>query len=206
MILLTKQAILTFFLALRSKLKSCTDQILFMPVMQFFLNVLVFIVCLTHLCVSAFMFAFKYSNKRVVTTFYEQLLKAPKGYVISICEIWTHDLKDTFCWWHLASSASCQQGSQTSNPVTNKYCGQYLSTFVKGTANIAICGEIYFVTIWWHFSCSLWPFFLIMISIKYYKRSVFLQDRSKDHLRLTNFFVIGCKKYDKIFVTILFAL
>jgi hypothetical protein len=38
-----------------------------------------------------------------------------------------------------ASSASCQQGTQTANPVTNKYCGQYLSTFVRGTANIAVC-------------------------------------------------------------------
>jgi hypothetical protein len=28
--------------------------------------------------------------------------------------------------------------------VTNKYCGQYLSTFVKGTANIAVCGNIYY--------------------------------------------------------------
>ncbi len=40
-----------------------------------------------------------------------------------------------------ASSAACAQGSQNANPLTNKYCGQYLSVLNEGMANIAICGN-----------------------------------------------------------------
>ena len=39
------------------------------------------------------------------------------------------------------SSASCVQGSQNGNALTNKYCGQKLNPVKESETDVAICGK-----------------------------------------------------------------
>ena len=44
-------------------------------------------------------------------------------------------------FWISGSSASCSQGSQNANGLTNRFCGGALNTMFEGDANIPICGK-----------------------------------------------------------------
>ena len=51
-------------------------------------------------------------------------------------------------FWISGSSASCSQGSQNANPLTNRFCGGALNVMFEGDINIPICGKFsnHFIT------------------------------------------------------------